>query len=273
MDYSVIVSQHIIIDINTIYATFSSLHSCALLELLDEGGNMASNTNMHPVERQVSTIAGGAFLLRGLIRSSLTDAALAAALLYRGVTGHSYLYQMLGVSTAGQIGQSHGANDLPEVERSITIGKSADELYRFWRDPQNLSQIMGSFADVTPAGDNRMHWRLNGPLVQNMEWDTQIVEDRPGELLSMKAVDGSQLPNEATIRFSPAPADWGTVATLHFRFDPPGGALGNSLAKMLGAVPSVLAEKALRRFKSLIETGEMPTLEHNPSARGSGDLV
>ncbi len=232
---------------------------------------MAANTNIHPLERRASTIAGGVFLLRSLIRSSLTDTALAAALLYRGVTGHSYLYQALGVSTAGQGAQSQ--DDAPEVERSITIEKPLGELYRFWRDPQNLSQIMGSFADVTPAGDNRMHWRLHGPLGQNMEWDTQIVEDRASELLSLKSVDGAQLPNEITMRFRPAPADWGTVATLNFRFEPPAGALGNSAAKLLGAVPRVLAEKALRRFKSLVETGEIPTLERNPSARGSGDIV
>ena len=234
---------------------------------------MATNTNIHPLERRASTILGGVFLLRGLIRSSLTDAALATALLYRGVSGHSYLYQALGVSTAGQSTQSNSENDASEVERSITIEKPADELYRFWREPQHLSEIMGSFADVTTAGENRMHWRLHGPLVQNMEWDTQIVEDRPNEVLSLKSIDGAQLPNEATIRFSPAPADWGTVATLRFRFEPPGGALGKSAAKLLGAVPRVLAEKALRRFKSLVETGEIPTLEHNPSARGSGDIV
>ncbi len=232
-----------------------------------------ANINVHPMERRVSTLLGGVFLLRGFIRSSLSDAALAAALLYRGVSGHSYLYQALGVNTAGQSKQQESENDAPEVERSITIEKSADELYHFWREPQHVSEIMGSFAEATAAGGGRMHWRTQGPFAQSMEWDTQIVEERPGELLRWKSIDGAQLPNEGMIRFRPAPADWGTEATLYFRFEPPGGALGNSAAKLLGVVPRVLAEKALRRFKSLAETGEIPTLERNSSARGSGDRV
>jgi len=100
-----------------------------------------------------------------------------------------------------------------------------------------------------------------------MEWDTQIVEDRHGKLLRWESLEGAPLPNEGTVRFSPAPGDWGTEAMLCLRFDPPGGPLGNRAVKRLNIVPRVLADKILRRFKSLAETGEIPTLAYNPSAR------
>ena len=39
----------------------------------------------------------------------------------------------------------------------------------------------------------------------------------------------------------------------------------------LGVVPESLAGTVLDRFKRLAETGEIPSLETNPSGRGKGD--
>jgi uncharacterized membrane protein len=224
-----------------------------------------TKVNMNQTERIVSAGLGGVLLLRSLPRRSLSGAALASALLYRGISGHSYLYQALGMSTNG----TGTAADNPEVESSITIGKPATTLYRLWREPERLSQILGDMAQVTEVGDGRQHWVVPAPLNQRLEWDTQIVEERPGQMVRWKSLEGAALPNEGSVRFQPAPSDWGTEVTLRFRFDPPGGTLGNTLARRLGIVPRMLAEKALRRFKSLAETGEIPTLKHNPAARPS----
>ena len=163
--------------------------------------------------------------------------------------------------------------DAPEVEHSITIGRPADELYRRWREPETLSQVMGHAAEVRDAGEGRTHWRVHAPLGQSLEWETRVVEERPGELIRGESLAGAALANEGSVTFRPAPGDWGTEVTLHFRFDPPGGAAGTAAAKLMEAVPKTLVSKALRRFKSLVETGEVPTLEHNPSARGRGDAV
>lgn len=230
--------------------------------------------NVNQVERIVSTVLGGALLIRSLARRSLSGEAIGIALLCRGISGHSFLYQMLGVNTVnGRVRNETGASAIaPKVERSITIEKPADELYRFWREPQKLSQIMGNFAEVTAVSDNRAHWQVHGPFGRNMEWDTQIVEDRPGQILRWESLEGAPLPNEGTLRFRPAPGDWGTEAMLCLRFDPPGGALGNRAMQRLNIVPRILADKVLRRFKSLAETGEIPTLAYNPSAR-AGALV
>jgi uncharacterized membrane protein len=161
--------------------------------------------------------------------------------------------------------------DAPEVERSITIGKSAAELYRFWRHPKNLRRIMEHFAEVSRMGEDRQHWRVSVPLGQSLEWDARIVEEYPDEFLHWMSLPGSQLPNEGSLRLSPAPGGRGTEVKLYFRFDPPGGILGDAAVKLLGFAPRMVAEKALRRFKSLMETGEIPTTEHQPAARADTD--
>lgn len=160
-----------------------------------------------------------------------------------------------------------------EVEKSVTVGKSADELHRFWRDPEMLTQVVGSVAEVAPAEEDRHRWTVDGPLGRGLEWETEIVEDRPGEVLRWRSTEDATVPNEATVRFRPAPTDRGTEVTLSLRFHPPGGRIGRTAMELLGIVPEVLANEMLYRFKSLAETGEIPTLERNPSARGSGDWV
>lgn len=156
----------------------------------------------------------------------------------------------------------------PEVERSLTIGRSADELYERWRDPETLTQVMKGFATVQGSGDDRQHWQIDGPLGRSYEWESEAVDDRPGEGIGWRSLPGADLPNQGSVRFSPAPADRGTVVTLHFRFDPPGGALGEALIKLLGHKPlGLAADGVLRRFKSLVETGEIPTTERQPAAR------
>ena len=156
----------------------------------------------------------------------------------------------------------------PEVERSITIGKAADELYQRWRDPRTLPQIMAGFAIVCASANGRMHWNVQGPLGRAYEWDSETVDDRPGEGIGWRSLPDATIPNEGSVRFHSAPADRGTVATLRFRFDLPGGALGDAAVKFLGTTPlDLAADTALRRFKSLVETGEIPTTERQPAAR------
>lgn len=161
------------------------------------------------------------------------------------------------------------STDPGNVERSLTIGKSADELYHVWRDPQTLPRLMGDFANVTVLDDTRVHWRVPAPLGRCLEWDAQTVEDQPGKLVRWQSVDG--IASEGSVRFDPAPGDRGTEVTLLLHFDSPGGALGDGLAKVFGGLPKMAAAKALRRFKSLAETGEIPTTRPQPAARDDKD--
>ena len=82
------------------------------------------------------------------------------------------------------------------------------------------------------------------------------------------------------MRFRPAPQDRGTEATLAYEVDlsnvPAGAALRALTSFFEGAVHTAI-RKVLHNFKSLAETGEIPTLERNPSARdngkSNGDLI
>jgi uncharacterized membrane protein len=187
----------------------------------------------------------------------------ATALALTAFAGAGAVGAMRGV----QSGRKQDAADQAEVERSITIGKTADELRRSWLDPRTLPQVMARFATVHPAGEGRMHWKVEGPLGHAYEWDAETL-DRPGADIGWRALPDAAIKNEGSVRFQPAPAGRGTVVTMRVRFDPPGGALGEGLLKLLGSTPlRLVADAALRRFKNLVETGEIPTTVRQPAAR------
>jgi uncharacterized membrane protein len=144
-----------------------------------------------------------------------------------------------------------------EIQRSITIDASPEVLYRAWRDPVVLAEILRPIGQVTGHGDGRLHWQVTGPLGRTLTWYTEIVEDRPYELLRWSSGEDAPVAHQGEVRFWQDRLELGTVVTLRLQLD----------GWIPGIVPDLLAEKALRRFKSLIETAEIPTLEHNPTAR------
>jgi uncharacterized membrane protein len=162
---------------------------------------------------------------------------------------------------------ARGSGAEPEVERAITIGKSADELRQRWLAARTLPQLMAGFATLHTTGDGRMRWQVRTPLGRVHEWESEVV-DEPGRDVGWRSLPEAAIPNEGSVRFEPAPNGRGTVATLRVRFDPPGGALGAGLLQLLGTTSlGLVADRALRRFKSLVETGEIPTTERQPAAR------
>lgn len=213
-------------------------------------------------ERIASAAAGGFLLAWGIRKRSpvsIAGAALGADLIYRGVTGHCQLYGLLDVNTAASDKPgSQVSPDAPEVERSITIGKSPQELYEFWRDPINLAQIVAHFAEVTPKPGGVTHWRLRGPLQQIVEWDSHYTEEQPGRKLAWETIPGSTLVNRGEIAFETAPNGNGSRVRLLMQFEPPLGSVGSGLIKAFKQIPQGIAGQSLRRFKSLAETGRVP---------------
>jgi uncharacterized membrane protein len=235
------------------------------------------NGNVGAFERVASTVAGGLLLTRGLRKPSagrLIAAVAGADLIYRGVTGRCALYSTLGVNTAARnkSGSEIAAN-APEVKRSITIGKPPEELYAFWRNPENLQKIVAPFAEVMPQREGILHWRVRGPLKQVFEWDSQHTEEQANRALAWQTLPGSTLVNHGRITFEPGPDGTGTEVTLQMQFEPPLGSIGAGLVNVLHKIPRALAGQTLRRFKSLVETGEIPTLAENPSGRGAWDFA
>jgi uncharacterized membrane protein len=152
------------------------------------------------------------------------------------------------------------------VQKSITVGRDAGELYEFWRNPEKVAEIMGHVATVAPGGENLTQWTLKAPAAKSLSWQARYVDEKPGELLRWRS-EGGDVETDGTVRFTPAPGDYGTEVTLNFRFIPKGWRPAIAAAKLLGMVPEELTIRALRRFKSLAETGELPTIEKNPAAR------
>lgn len=222
-----------------------------------------------------SALLAGTLMSLGLRRRSLggTVVALASgALLYKGIQSRRHT-PSLPARAKGHAPPSDEASraHATEVERTLTVGRPAEELYRLWREPDTLGRIMGHFADVKSMSADDWHWKFHGPLGRELEWDSRVVEDRAPEFLRWEAAASSTLESQGWVRFRPAPGNWGTEVTLHLSFSPPGGALAEAVMKRLRGIPALQTLKALRRFKSLAETGEIPTLHHNPTARASAD--
>ena len=155
------------------------------------------------------------------------------------------------------------------VERSITIDRSPADLYAFWHNFEQLPSFMNHLKEVRSTGDNRTHWVAKGPLNSNVEWDAETINDRPGEVIAWRSIDGSDVDTAGSVRFQPAPGNRGTMVRVTFEYDPPGGKLGAAVAKVFGEDPSKQVNVDLRRFKQLMETGEIATTEGQPAGRSS----
>jgi uncharacterized membrane protein len=142
------------------------------------------------------------------------------------------------------------------VKKAITVNRSPEELYRFWRDFQNLPRFMDHL-DSVEVTDGRSHWRAKAPAGRTVEWDAEIVEDRPNELIAWRSVDGADVPNSGVVRFKPAPGDRGTEVHVELTYEPPGGALGATIAKLFGEEPEQQVASDLRHFKQVMEAGEV----------------
>lgn len=143
------------------------------------------------------------------------------------------------------------------VVKAITVNRPADELYAFWRQIENLPRVTRHLLSVTALNDRRSHWRARAPLGRTVEWEAEITEDRPGERLAWRSAPGAQIANAGAVTFASAPGGRGTVLTVDLRYAPPGGALGAAVAKLLGEEPEVQLQEDLRRFKQVMETGEV----------------
>jgi uncharacterized membrane protein len=169
-------------------------------------------------------------------------------------------------STIGRRFSVRGASaTLPEVERSLTVEKSPEELYRLWSDPQNFQRIIRHFAKVEMIDERRARWSAPPPLGQ---WIMRLVEDRPNEFMRWEPQDASAPLQESIVRFVPARGKPGTVVQMRMRLNPPQGLLGQAAARFMhNAIPGEIASKTLHYFKSLALTGEIPTTERQPAAR------
>jgi uncharacterized membrane protein len=247
--------------------------------LEDKSGRDASATNQNNsaanvgrVERVVSALGGGAlvgYALKSRSKGGILLGLIGAGLLYRGATGQCEAYRALGINTAdrSQDGSSEDVARDVHVEKSITINKPPQELYKFWRDFENLPRFMENLESVTQLDANRSHWMASGPGGKKVEWDAEIYNEKEGELIAWRSLSGADVTNAGSVHFEPALDGRGTYLKVTLNYNPPGGKAAALFAKLFGSEPGQLVEHNLKRLKQLVETGEIPTTEGQPSGR------
>lgn len=215
-------------------------------------------TSQSETERWASLIGGGALVLMGLRQGSLRGALMALAggtLAYHGATGQSSIQEAVGM------------NQGIKVEKTVTINKPVDELYRYWHDFERLPTFMKHLKSVQVYDAKRSHWIANAPLGTSVEWDAEIVKDQENQLIAWASVAGADIDNSGFVRFTPAPGGRGTEVKVVIEYNPPGGAVGAAIAKLFGEEPEQQVGDDIRRFKQLMEAGEIATTEGQPSGR------
>jgi len=234
--------------------------------------------NVHEAERWGSIIAGSSLAFYGIRQAlkyhSVPAAGLAlagAALIKRGVTGYCDLYRAVGVTTAPR--KSSGINATISyqqgirVDRSITINASREDVYAFWRNLENLPRFMRHVQSVRTLDERRSHWVMEGLAGQRVEWDAEIINQIPNELLAWRSLPGASVDNAGAVRFAHATAGRGTKVSVSLQFDPPAGQVGLLIAKLFGKQPELELDGELHRLKNMIEAGEIPTSSGQPTGR------
>ncbi len=154
------------------------------------------------------------------------------------------------------------------VGRTVTINRPRDEVYAFWRDLPNLAAVMENIERIETIDERRSHWVVKAPAGRTVEWDSVVTDDEPGRLIAWQSVEGADVRSSGRVEFLDAAPGRGTIVKATFAYDPPGGAIGEWIAKLFQREPEVQTRRDLRRLKQLLETGEV-TSSAGPSGRKS----
>lgn len=227
--------------------------------------------NVSDTERVVSGVAGVALAGFALTQTKKTNALplglVGGYLLYRGVTGNCPTYSLL------RTGSNHETDSkiavIPEgqgikIVKGMTIQKSASELYSFWRNFENLPRFMKHLESVEVIDDKNSKWTAKAPFGQTVSWNAEILSEEPDQRIVWRSLEPADIPNAGSVRFETLPAGRGTTVTVSLEYNPPAGKLGAIVAKLFGEEPGTQVQDDLRRFKQLMETGEIPTIGGQP---------
>lgn len=226
---------------------------------------MPSTVNLADIERWASALGGAALTAYGikqLKEKSVTGAMIAAAgtaLMYRGATGRCPIYASAGINTAN--GKTNTRSALSgsrgvSVEEVVRINRPASELFRFWRSFERLPTFMDHLLSVRQLDHNRSHWVAKGPAGRTVEWDAEIINEIPDELIAWKTRNNADVVSAGSVNFRAVPNGSGTDVRVRLQYHPPGGKLGSAVAWMFGEEPSQTIQEDLCRFKELMEGAE-----------------
>jgi uncharacterized membrane protein len=219
----------------------------------------SSHINVHPIERAVSAAGGSALLLMALRRRSISGLALAIAggsLFYRGVTGHCSMYKALGIDTNRKKIENEEVWERGiKIEKTIMINASSDQLYRFWRNLENLPRFMSHLKSVKTFGDKLSEWVVEGPAGKEIVWAAEIINERENELIAWKSLPEADVDTAGSVHFEPRNGSTQLRVSLQYR--PPAGKLGAKVARLFGEAPEQQIDQDLARFKVMAESGQL----------------
>jgi len=208
------------------------------------------NTSATPVQRWAAIAGGAACALAG------------GTLIARAVKGRKDATSDGDHSPSASIEHKAGIR----VEKTVTINKPIEEIYRFWRNFENLPRFMDHLESVRVTDDTHSHWKAKGPAKKSVEWDAVIINDIANEVIAWKSTD-AQVANAGSVRFRSAPGGHGTEVTVNLEYEPPAGKAGMLVAKIFGEEPTQQVQDALRHFKQVMEAGEIATTNGQPTGR------
>lgn len=232
--------------------------------------------NVSRGERATSIAAGSVLALLGLGRRGLPGllaAGVGGALLYRGSTGHCPAYAALGMNTAQDDAseQQEGEHAI-HVEQSFLINRPAEQLYSFWRNFENLPRFLSHIDRIEVQSERRSHWvaRLSRLAGGKLEWDAEITREDPNSLIAWRSLPGSDIDTTGQVRFNKAMGDRGTEMHVFMDFTPPAGAVAGMFPSLFNKATRRMIREDLRRFKQLMELGEIPTIDGQPHGTCTG---
>jgi uncharacterized membrane protein len=222
--------------------------------------------NVGTTERLISAAAGAALLAFGLRRRRLRGLLLplGGSLVMRGLTGRSGVNRALGRNSARRrraaspAASAAGGNGI-KVERIVVIDRSPQDVWSFWRDFENLPRFMEHLESVDVLDDRSSHWTAKAPAGTRVEWDAEIHNEIPGELIAWRSLPGADVDNAGSVHFEPTYGGRGTQVRVVLSYEPPAGPVGAAVATLFGEEPAQQVADDLRRLKQVLESGEVPT--------------
>jgi uncharacterized membrane protein len=232
-------------------------------ELAEPDPAARSFGNSDNIERLACGLSGLAMAAWGLRRRDsvgLAGAGLGALFLLHGLTGRPPVAAAVRPTPFEKsVARSRGWRSAAATVQAITIAVPRAEVYRFWRNFENLPRFMHHLERVDVLDDRRSHWVVKAPLGRRVEWDAVVTEERTDELIAWESVTGAEIRNTGRVEFRDAPHERGTELRVVVAYEPPAGRLGRAAAKLLGREPALQIRQDLRRLKQTLETGEIVT--------------
>ena len=235
-------------------------------------GLMIFSQGRKPVTGVWSRVAGDALDLATLAAAAVHPRTNKAGVAF--ATANVLALTAVDVMCAQALSRQTGAmtdSGAIRVKRSAIVNRPPEDVYKFWRDLQNLPKFMYHIEDVRMTDERRSHWVAKGPAGKRVEWDSEITEDCANELIAWRSLPGAEVYNAGSVRFEPKPGSRGTIVRVDMEYYPPGGVAGAAVAMLFNEAPEQQIYDDLRRLKQVLETGEVVRSDGTPE--GSGQVM